>query len=137
MARLYLRDRARREGWIGTVRFSNEVAKLEESRQDVRASLGDPGYDAYLYATGQSNRVIIREMLQGSPAKTAGLNAGDVVLRYDGKRVFTTRELQSATTGGRAGESVHVEVLRNGQRIDVYVPRGPLGVYLDSDSAKP
>jgi hypothetical protein len=135
--RLFLRDRAQREGWMGTVRYSNEVAKLEERRQDIRNSLGDTGYDAYLYATGQPNRVIIREALQESPAKLAGLQPGDVVLRYGEKRVFTTRELQNATAGGRAGENVLVEVERGGRKLDIYVPRGPLGVYLDADSAKP
>jgi hypothetical protein len=135
--RLFLRDRAQREGWMGTVRYSNEVTKLEERRQDIRNSLGDTGYDAYLYATGQPNRVMIREALQESPAKLAGIQPGDVVLRYGEKRVFTTRELQNATAGGRAGENVLVEIERNGQKLDVYVPRGPLGVYLDADSVKP
>ena len=137
MDRLYLRDRATREGWMGTVRYSNEVAKLEQSRQEIRNNLGDDGYDAYLFASGESNRVLIREMLQGSPAKQAGLQAGDTVLRYDDKRVFTTRELQNATTGGRQGEMVRVEIERDGTRLDIYVPRGPLGVYLDNDSVKP
>ena len=137
MDRLFLRDRATREGWMGTVRYSNEVEKLEGRKQDINNSLGDNGYDAYLYATNQSNRVVIRETLQGSPAKAAGLLAGDVVLSYDHKRMFATRDLQNATTVGRAGESVAVEIVRNGQTMNLYLPRGPLGVYLDSDSAKP
>lgn len=137
MDRLFLRDRAIREGWMGTVRYSNEVEKLEGRKQDINNSLGDSGYDAYLYATNQSNRVVIREMLQGSPAKAAGLLPGDVVLSYGGKRMFATRDLQNATTDGRAGESVAVEILRNGQAMSLYIPRGPLGVYLDADSAKP
>lgn len=137
MDRLYLRDRATREGWMGTVRYSNEVAKLEENRQGVRNDLGDEGYDAYLFASGQSNRVLIREMLQGSPAKQAGLQAGDVVLRYGDKRIFTTRELQNATAGGRNGEMVPMEIQRDGKSMDFYVPRGPLGVYLDNDSVQP
>jgi len=137
MDRLFLRDRAIREGWMGTVRYSNEVEKLEGRKQDINNSLGDNGYDAYLYATNQSNRVLIREMLQGSPAKAAGLLPGDMVLSYDRKRMFATRDLQNATAGGRAGESVPVEILRNGQPMTLYIPRGPLGVYLDADSAKP
>lgn len=137
MDRLYLRDRATREGWMGTVRYSNEVAKLEASRQEVRNSLGDDGYDAYLFASGESNRVLIREMLQGSPAKQAGMQVGDAVLRYGDKRIFTTRELQNATTGGKNGEMVRMEIERDGKRMEYYVPRGPLGVYLDSDTVKP
>lgn len=137
MDRLFLRDRAIREGWMGTVRYSNEVEKLEGRKQDINNSLGDNGYDAYLYATNQSNRVVIRDMLQGSPARAAGLLPGDVVLSYDRKRMFATGDLQKATAGGHAGESVAVEILRNGQAMTLYLPRGPLGVYLDADSAKP
>lgn len=137
MDRLFLRDRAIREGWMGTTRYTAEVEKLEGRREDINNSLGDDGYDAYLYATNQPNRVLIREMLQGSPAKAAGLQSGDMVLNYDGKRMFTTRDLQTATTGGPAGESVPVRIQRNGQIMDLYIPRGPLGVYLDADSVKP
>ncbi len=137
MDRLFLRDRAIREGWMGTVRYSNEVEKLEGRKQDINNSLGDEGYDAYLYATNQSNRVVIRDMLQGSPARTAGLLPGDVVLRYDSKRMFATRDLQNATASGRGGESIPVEIVRNGQVMTLYLQRGPLGVYLDADSAKP
>lgn len=137
MDRLYLKDRANREGWMGTVRYSNEVTKLEETRLEVRNNLGDVGYDAYLYATDQPNRVVISETLQGSPAKQAGIQPGDMVLRYGDKRVFTARELQNATAGGQSGEMVRVEIERDGKRMDIYVPRGPLGVYLGTDSAKP
>ena len=137
MDRLFLRDRAIREGWMGTVRYSNEVEKLEGRKQDINNSLGDQGYDAYLYATNQSNRVVIRDMLEGSPARAAGLLPGDTVLSYDHKRMFATGDLQKATTGGKAGETVAVEIMRNGQAMTLYLPRGPLGVYLDADSAKP
>lgn len=137
MDRLYLKDRANREGWMGTVRYSNEVTKLEESRLEVRNSLGDPGYDAYLYATDQPNRVVISETLQGSPAKQAGIQPGDIVFRYGNKRMFTARELQNATAGGHSGEMVLVEIERDGKHIDIYVPRGPLGVYLGADTSKP
>jgi hypothetical protein len=137
MDRLYLKDRAQREGWSGTVRYSNEVAKIEERRADIRGSLGESEYDAYLYANGDPNRVSIRELITGSPAGAAGLKPGDTVLRYDGKRVFTTRELQNATAAGRAGENVPVEVERDGQPMTLYVPRGPLGVYLDMDRKAP
>lgn len=137
MDRMYLRDRATREGWMGTVRYSNEVAKLEESRQEIRNNLGEAGYDTYLFATGQPNRVTIREMLQGSPAKQAGLQPGDNLLRYDNQRVYSSRELQNATTAGRRGEMVRVEIERDGKHLDFYVPRGPLGVYLDTDSVSP
>ncbi len=137
MDRLYLKDRAQREGWSGTARYSNEVAKIEERRADIRNSLGESGYDAYLYASGDPNRVAVRELISGSPAGTAGLQPGDTVLRYDGKRVFTVRELQNATAAGRAGESVAVDVERDGQPMTFYVPRGPLGVYLDTDRRAP
>lgn len=135
--RLYLKDRAQREGWSGTVRYSNEVGKIEERRREIRNSVSETTYDAYLYSSGETNRVLIRELLQGSPAAAAGLHVGDTVLRYADKRVYSANELQNETKKGRAGESVPMVIERDGQSQTVYIPRGPLGVYLDTESRKP
>lgn len=137
MDRLVLRDRAQREGWMGTVRYSNEVARLEDKRQDIRANMGDNSYDAYLYASGQDNRVVVRDVLQGSPAKQVGIVAGDTIVRYADKRIFNQRDLQTATSEGKLGEMTRVDIERDGRSLDLYVPRGPLGIYMDSESRKP
>lgn len=137
MERLYLRDQAQREGWIGTERYT-EAQRALTSRSDVlREELGEEGYDRYLFETGRPNRVMVQSVLAGSPAEQAAIQPGDVVVRYDDARVFSWRDLTSAAAEGTAGQPVRVEVQRDGQTLSVYLPRGPLGVRLGSERAAP
>jgi hypothetical protein len=132
LARLELRDRATREGWLDTPRFREESRALEEEGAGLRAEFGDALWDWALFASGQPNRVAVAEVLAGSAAESAGLSRGDVILRYDESLVTNAGELRDATTIGRAGELVAVEVQRDGESASrrVFVPRGPIGVRL-------
>lgn len=131
MERLYLRDQATREGWRNSDRFTQAMRELLRPEDALRREFGDDVYDAYLYAMGRGNRVLIASTLQDSPADVAGIRAGDTVLSYAGERVYSISDLQSATTSGEPGASVVVELMRDGVRWYATVPRGPLGVRLD------
>ena len=50
-----------------------------------------------------------------SPAGKAGLQSGDVITSYDGKRVRAPRELTDAVAATPVGKSVKVEFIRTGQ----------------------
>ncbi len=127
LAKLQLNDQALREGWFLTPRHRDAHQALAATfRQDA----GETGYDAYLYATGQPNRVLVAEVLADSPASDAGFRAGDFIVSYDGRRTYNTSEVQLATGSGTRGESVRVEVLRDGHLVTIDAERGPLGVIL-------
>jgi C-terminal processing protease CtpA/Prc len=98
----------------------------------LRAEMGDMEYEQYLRAIGRDPAVDIDEVLENSPASLAGLQAGDQIVYYGGTRVFEFTEVTPLTTQGRQGESVVVEILRDGQPMQIVVPRGPLGVRLSS-----
>jgi len=131
---LYLRDQAVREGWISSGRYRNEIQDL---RLGLREDLGEQDYDYLLYAMGQDNRVVVSDVLHGSPAEAAGVLPGDILKRYDGTRIFNRGELRRATTEGKAGSNVAVDVVRGGESRRVYLPRGPLGVTLKAESLPP
>jgi len=137
MTEIYLRDRATREQWLDSPRFTEEMAAIESQRTPIRDEVGDDAYDRYLYALGQSNRVRIDEVLSQSPAAQAGLQAGDMIVRYGATRIFAPGELVAETRGGTAGEAVRLEVIRNGERLEVEVPRGPLGLQIAATQAAP
>jgi hypothetical protein len=124
MEELYLRDEAAREGWLGRPRYHNRVRSLHTSS---REELGDDDYDLLLYASGRNNRVLLADVLKNSPAAAAGIEPGDILVRYDDRAVFNNRDLLSATTQGRAGSLVAVDLVRNGEPLRVYLRRGPLG----------
>jgi len=128
---LYLKDRASREGWLNTSRYRKEQREATNAYRELRAEIGDAAYDRMLYALGQANRVVVRDIMQNSSAEQYGLQANDRVYEYDGQRVFTSQELNDLVTrGGDAGALVLVRVQRDEQQLDIYLPRGPIGIRL-------
>ncbi len=137
LQRLELYDLAEREGWEDSDRFNEELSALNEQRPNLREELGDSGYDRFLFESGRNNRVRIDSIIDGSAADLAGLQIGDLVVDYADSRIFSTRQLQNTTREGSRGESIIISVDRQGQRVFVEVPRGPLGVGLDAEQENP
>jgi hypothetical protein len=135
--RLALRDRAIRGDYLRDQRYYNELGKLKEQTVDLRKEIGDQAYDRYLFQTQQSNRVSITSVMSGSPAAQNGMQEGDILLRYDNNVVFSWRDMREMTSQGQLGDYVSVEVLRNGQPINLVMPRGPLGVKLTPTRSEP
>jgi hypothetical protein len=96
--------------------------------QSLRTELGEADYERYLQAYGRPTAIPVRDVLASSPAERSGLQPGDEILAYAGKRVFDMRELNALTLEGTPGESVIVEVRREGQSVQLVMPRGPLGI---------
>lgn len=114
---------ARRQG----ERF-NPVEIQLESQAELRTELGTDAYERYLEATGQPTSVDVFEVIDNSAGQTAGLQPGDEIVGYNGERVFNLRDLQAQTIAGEPGETVPVDILRDGQPMQIYMPRGPLGI---------
>lgn len=129
LERLELRDRAIREGWVNTDRFRQERRELNDGRK-LRESLGDEGYNNLLVAEGRNNRVRIESVIENSAADIAGIEIGDIVIRYAEQQIFNFRDLQQATTEGDRNKPVAVQISRSGELIDYVIPRGPMGVTL-------
>jgi uncharacterized membrane protein YgcG len=94
----------------------------------LRKEIGDSEYEKYLTAMNRPTNVRVIEVLASSSAERSGLQAGDQIVSYAGTRVFEMSELNALTRQGNPGESVTVEVQRDGQAVQVQVPRGVLGV---------
>lgn len=137
LKKLELNDRATREGYKGNARYRRELSELTKDLKPLRDELGDEAYDYYLYASGQTNRVEVLSVMQNSAAEQTGLQTGDHILSYDQNRMFNWIELKRATAEGELGEYVSIDILRDGQRFNLWVPRGPLGVMLGTASEAP
>jgi membrane-associated protease RseP (regulator of RpoE activity) len=135
--RLTLRDRAVREGWIGTDRYREASGQLGGEPRPLREEIGDRAYDRYLYLTGEDNRVAVAAVIPGSAAEAAGLQAGDLIESYAGERMYAADALRDGTTQGESGELVPVRVRRGRGIVEAWVPRGPLGIRLDMTRAEP
>lgn len=98
--------------------------------QPVREALGDERFEEYLRANGRNPDVLARNVIPGSAAELAGIQAGDQIYSYDGNRIFQTGDVTRGTISGTLNESVIIEVKRDNQIISLSAPRGTLGVTL-------
>ena len=94
----------------------------------MRERLGDAEYEQYLVAQGGRASVFVNDVIGTSPASQAGLRPGDQIVGYDGNRVYSMSELRNMAFDGSPGEDVILDIERDGQRMQLVVPRGPLGI---------
>ena len=94
----------------------------------LRAEIGDEAYARYLEVQGQPTAVSVTQVLTGSPGNGAGLQAGDQLVSYDGDRVFSMSGRRNQTMQGEPGEDVVIEIDRDGMRMQLTLPRGPIGI---------
>lgn len=106
----------------------NALSAFGDGSATLRTELGDDDYARYLAATGRPTNVGVSTVLSSSAAQTAGIMAGDEIVSYAGQRVFDTRELNQLLLEGNPGEQVIVDIERDGQPLQLVMPRGPLGI---------
>jgi hypothetical protein len=135
--RLDLRDQASREGWLNTDRYREAVRELNAERVSLRDELGAAAYDRYLYETGADNRVSVDSVIPGSAGDQSGMLPGDVIESYGDAQVLDFGDLRQATSDGERGELVPVQVRRAGGLVELWLPRGPIGIRLDSARVEP
>ncbi|MEX0969717.1 MAG: DegQ family serine endoprotease [Paracoccaceae bacterium] len=96
-----------RRGWLG-VRIQNLTPEIAEN-------LG----------LASVNGALVSDVPEG-PARDAGIEAGDVILKFDGLDIASTRELVRRVAEAPVGEEVAVEVMRNGETVQLAVRLGRL-----------
>ena len=62
--------------------------------------------------------VVIREVIEGSPAAEAGLKEGDILTALDGEDLASPDALRSALSGLKAGSQVTLTIYRKGKTIE-------------------
>ena len=69
--------------------------------------------------------VLVNQVLADGPAAQAGIRRGDILLTLGGKEVKGVRELQLLVASAPVGETVAVEILREGKRQTLQVRVAP------------
>jgi S1-C subfamily serine protease len=67
---------------------------------------------------------VVTEIEPGTPAAQAGLEAGDLVISIDGEPVQSSLDLAAAVRSADPGDTVTLQVLRDGQTVDLTVELG-------------
>jgi hypothetical protein len=89
---------------------------------DLVQETSEEEYDRYRQALGRPLGVPIDPVVPNSIQDQAGLRTGDQVVMYSGKRVYNDGMLRVAMGKPGSREQVSVTVLRNGQRVQLFVP---------------
>lgn len=70
--------------------------------------------------------VFIRGVVRGSPAATAGLRAGDVIISINNKSVAKNEEVLKILENSQIGSPLQIQLERNGQTAQIAVSPAPL-----------
>jgi len=95
----------------------------------VRGSLGVVPADVPVdlrSTLGTREGAYIKQVTVGSPADKAGLQAGDVVVRFNGRQILDENALREAIAGAGPGASAKIEVLRDTKTQSVTAVLGEL-----------
>jgi C-terminal processing protease CtpA/Prc len=105
--------------------FDLRTPVLGINAEDLSGQLG-----AY-FGAPEGAGILVREVRSGSAAEKAGLQAGDVILKIDGKQVRSLGELREQLRDKSDQKSVSLAILRKGSELSVAVaiekPQPPAG----------
>ncbi len=73
------------------------------------------------FGVEDGNGILITEVIENSPAKEAGLKAGDVIIKVDDEEVVDISDIQKAVRQKEKGEEVEITLLRNKKKKELTV----------------
>jgi len=88
--------------------------ELDRGRLGVNVVDLNPDLGAYF---GSTKGVLVTDVLQGTAAEEAGIKAGDIIIKADGKPVENREELVRVLSKREVGEKVEMVVLRKNKEI--------------------
>ena len=97
-----------RRGWLGV--------RIQGVTDDIAESMG----------MKEPKGALVAGITEGGPAEKVGIQAGDVIVRFDGKDVPNVRELPRMVADTPISKTVPVTVLRKGKEISFEVALGRL-----------
>ena len=97
-----------RRGWLGVF--------IQEVTEDIAESLG----------LEEAAGALVSNVTKGGPAEASNIEAGDVIISFDGQKIERMRDLPRIVAETDVDKVVDVEVVRNGKRIILKVKLGEL-----------
>jgi len=101
-------DQLRASGRVSRGRIGVQIAPVTK---EVAESIG----------LGKAQGVLVRGVEEGSPAEKAGIEAGDIITRFDGKAIEKPADLPRAVGNTKPGSKVNVTVFRRGSSKDMSI----------------
>ncbi|TBW57859.1 DegQ family serine endoprotease [Marinobacter halodurans] len=95
-------------GWLGVL--------IQEVNRDLAESFG----------LKRPRGALVAEVLPDSPAEAAGLQPGDIILKYNGEQINLSSDLPPMVGRTKINETAELTVLRNGEEKELDVTIGKL-----------
>ena len=113
-----------RRGWLGV--------KIQTVTPDIAESMG----------MDKARGALVADVTTGSPSEKAGVDAGDVIVEFNGRAIADSKELPRVVGETEVGKEVTLKVIRDGKEKEIKVTLGRLEdgeklVAADDGKAKP
>jgi serine protease Do len=110
----------------------NVVDQLKESGKVTRGWLGVTIQDvdknlAESFGLDKPKGALIAQLMEGGPAEKGGLQAGDVIVRFDGRDILRSADLPHVVGLIQPGTRVKVGIVRNRKKMTLQMAVGGLG----------
>jgi putative serine protease PepD len=100
------------------VKTANQLIKTGKSEHPVIGVMLDESYagpGALIRTSGSDPDAVV----SGGPADLAGLEPGDLIVRFDGREIAEASDLIVAIRAKNVGDRVQVTIRRSGKSLDV------------------
>ncbi len=100
-----------------------EHGKVARGRMGVKIQELSPEL-AKSFGLNNAEGALVAEIERGGPADKAGVEAGDVILAYNGKPIRDSRDLPSLVGATRPGAQAKIKIWRGAKEMEIYVKVG-------------
>ncbi|OYX35854.1 MAG: hypothetical protein B7Y99_02990 [Caulobacterales bacterium 32-69-10] len=87
---------------------------IQDVSTEIAESLGIPAKQG----------AMVNDIVDGGPAEKGGVMAGDVIMKVNGKDITSASSLTREVAVAKAGDTIRLEVLRSGRRVQLQVVSG-------------
>lgn len=130
-------------GFAIPVNMAKDIApQLQEKGHVTRAWFGVSIQEmtaelAKSFGLKEKQGALVAQVIPGSPAEKAGIEPGDVIVEFDGKKVADSQDLPRMVASTPVGKSVTVKVLKDGKAFERQVKVTEMEEKMASIKARP